>query len=325
MKDADRISFGGGGLDRRANLRARSAELQTDPAALVVLFWRGRPLVTGGAAPAPARLALRPANDPFIAEHAAEMVFLGDAGEGPLFAADVSRWLPDADVALDPGPGRAAEDQPLPDLPGWPKDCRFADLRMLFNGFSRLDAECAATAKGILEWHRTHRFCAYCGNPSVSAEGGWRRDCPSCGRPHFPRTDPVVIMLVTHGNKLLIGRSPGWPDRFYSLLAGFMEPGETVAAAVRREVAEEVDVRVGAVRILASQPWPFPSSLMIGAIGAAQTTEITPDPVEIEDALWISREDLLEVFAGRHPDIAVPRQGAIAQFLMKMWLADRLD
>jgi NAD+ diphosphatase len=132
-------------------------------------------------------------------------------------------------------------------------------------------------------------------------------------------------MLITHGNDLLLGRSPGWPEGMYSLLAGFIEPGETMEAAVRREVAEETAVRVGHVDYLASQPWPYPSSLMFGCRGEALSREITIDPAELEDALWISREELAEALAGRHPTLLPARKGAIAQFLMENWLADRLD
>jgi NAD+ diphosphatase len=132
-------------------------------------------------------------------------------------------------------------------------------------------------------------------------------------------------MLVTFGNQTLIGRSPGWPEGMYSCLAGFIEPGETVEAAVRREVFEESGVRLGPVEYLASQPWPFPASLMIGCRAQALDTAITLDPAELEDALWISREDLLSVFAGENPAIRPPRKGSIAQFLLSNWLADRLD
>jgi NAD+ diphosphatase len=154
---------------------------------------------------------------------------------------------------------------------------------------------------------------------------GWQRICPSCGAHHFPRTDPVVIMLVTRGNSVLVGRSPGWPPGMYSLLAGFVEPGETLEAAVRREVFEEAGVRIGAVRYLSSQPWPFPASLMVGCRGEALPGEITIDPAEIEDALWLTREQMVTVMAGAHPRIRAPRRGAIAHFLVEAWLADRLD
>ena len=154
---------------------------------------------------------------------------------------------------------------------------------------------------------------------------GWQRSCPDCGGQHFPRTDPVVIMLITRGNSVLMGRSPGWPEGMYSLLAGFVEPGETIEAAVRREVFEEAGIAVGQVTYLASQPWAFPSSLMFGCWGHALSHEITIDPTEIEDAIWVSRDDMLEAFAGQHPILMPARKGAIAQFLLRNWLADTLE
>lgn len=154
---------------------------------------------------------------------------------------------------------------------------------------------------------------------------GWQRNCPACRTSHFPRTDPVVIMLVTRGNSALIGRSPGWPEGMYSCLAGFVEPGETIEAAVRREVWEEAGIRVGEVRYLASQPWPFPTSLMFGCHGAALDDRITVDPTELEEALWITREELAAAFRGEHPKVKPARKGAIARYLLENWLADRLD
>jgi NADH pyrophosphatase NudC (nudix superfamily) len=139
-----------------------------------------------------------------------------------------------------------------------------------------------------------------------------------------PVTSIRRALLVTRGNRVLLGRSPGWPDGVYSLLAGFMEPGETIEAAVRREVVEEAGVAVGAVRYLASQPWPFPASLMIGCTAEALDDTITHDPGEIEAAIWLTREELADVFAGLHPTVRPPRRGAIAEALMRGWLADRL-
>ena len=181
-----------------------------------------------------------------------------------------------------------------------PEHMRFGDLRALMAELSPADAGDAAAAKGILSWHETHGFCARCGAASEVADAGWKRVCPACGGQHFPRTDPVVIMLITYGNAFLMGRSPGWPEGMYSLLAGFIEPGETMEAAVRREVAEETAVQVGRVGYLASQPWPYPSSLMFGCWGEALNRDITLDPAELEDAMWISREELAaraEMFA----------------------------
>ena len=132
-------------------------------------------------------------------------------------------------------------------------------------------------------------------------------------------------MLILRGNSVLVGRSPGWPDRMYSLLAGFVEPGETLEAAVRREVSEEAGIRVGEVGYLASQPWPFPASLMFGCIGYAESEDIQVDPVELEDAIWMTREEVIEALAGRHSKVAAARKGAIAHFLLSNWVADTLD
>jgi NAD+ diphosphatase len=159
---------------------------------------------------------------------------------------------------------------------------------------------------------------------SLADEAGWRRKCVTCGTQHFPRTDPVVIMLVTRANEVLLGRQAMWPPGMYSLLAGFMEPGETIEAAVRRETFEETGITVGRVEYLASQPWPFPSSLMIGCRGEALTSDIHLDQVELEDAIWVRRERLLAALAGRDPVLRPARQGAIARFLLERWLADRL-
>ncbi len=318
------LGFAGGGLDRHAERRRDATALAGRPDARALAMWQGRPLVTGG--PEAPALAWQPMSAPLPGAGTGTRVYLGDTGEGPLFAVDVSDWIPEGGVAPDLGPGRAGDDQPAPaELRGATADARFADLRALVSRLCPRDGEIAATAKGILEWHRTHGFCAACGTASAADDCGWQRRCPACGRAHFPRTDPVVIMLVTRGNQLLLGRSPGWPEGFYSLLAGFIEPGETVAAAVRREVAEETGVETGPVRLLNSQPWPFPASLMIGCLAEATSHEIRLDPEELDDALWVSREALLAIFAGTHPTISTPRRGAIAAHLMHLWLADRLD
>ena len=178
---------------------------------------------------------------------------------------------------------------------------------------------------GLVDWHARHKFCANCGSPTKLTKGGWQRNCDNCGAEHFPRTDPVTIMLVEHEDKLLLGRQPRFPPKIYSALAGFVEPGETIEEAVAREVYEEAGVRVSNVRYLASQPWPFPSSLMFGCAGEALDTEIKIDPAEIEDARWFSRTEMMQAFAGEHPMLKPARKGAIAHFLLQNWLADTLD
>ena len=208
--------------------------------------------------------------------------------------------------------------------PSLPDTQKFIDLRSVMADLSHDDAGDAATAKGIFAWHLNHTFCSNCGAPTVVSQGGWQRLCPACAHMHFPRTDPVVIMLVTHGNDVLLGRSPHWPEGMYSLLAGYMEPGEGIEEAVRREVFEETGVRIGKVGYLSSQPWPFPTSLMIGCVAEALNKDLTLDPVEIEDAKWVNREGVANSFAGNDPALLPSRKGSIAQFLLERWLADRI-
>ena len=310
------VLFGPSGLDRAAHRRGDPvllAAMRADPRARTLAFRRGRPLFAGLDA---ARLGVRQAGlDP-----AAEQMFLGLCDGAPLFCTRVADWSDQPDAVQDQ-PGIAdSREWAHPDLGD---GLAFAELRARFGSLSPADAEVLATAKALWAWHDSHGFCAVCGQPSQMAMAGWQRDCAACGARHFPRTDPVVIMLVTRGNDLLLGRSPGWPEGMFSLLAGFMEPGETIEAAVRREVREECGIEVGRVGYLASQPWPFPASLMIGCTAQSLTSEIIRDPAEIAEALWLSREDLAQVFEGAHPRIRPPRKEAIAGLLMKCWLADR--
>ena len=326
MKHAETVTFGGSGLDRAAELRGNRDVLRFVRSAgntVSILLWRGKVLVCGENR---SQLVRLPMSHPMISNGpegiTKEPVLLGREDGAAIFASDISSWEPeDLDTAamgqfLDPS------EQHHPDFPD---DHVFVELRRLMTWFTPRDAELAATAKAIIGWHRTHKFCAKCGVPSEIDQAGWQRTCPACGAHHFPRTDPVVIMLITRGSSVLMGRSPGWPPGMFSLLAGFIEPGETLEAAVRREVWEEAGIRVGAVSYLASQPWPFPASLMFGCAGEALDTEIRIDPEEIEEARWVSRNDMLKIFVGEHPEIKPARKGAIAHFLLENWLADTLD
>ncbi|MGD9919285.1 MAG: NAD(+) diphosphatase [Paenirhodobacter sp.] len=322
------LAFAGSGLERAAALRGRPEVLArhlADPATRILPLWRGRPLFapeTAAVDPAigGGLVALAP-GAPLLEAATQPPIFLGLSAGVPVFAADVSAWVPQG-VLPDPAAFFDASEQIHPDLP---PGAVFAELR---GQMARLDpraAELAASARALLNWHQSHRFCSACGAPSEPTQAGWQRGCPSCGAQHFPRTDPVVIMRVTRGNSVLLGRSPGWPEGMYSCLAGFMEPGEPMEGAVRREVFEETAVRVGAVRYLASQPWPFPASLMLGCAAEALSTQIRLDPVELEDAVWISRERLADVFAGADRVIRAPRPGAIAGWMLREWLADRRE
>jgi NAD+ diphosphatase len=321
MRIAEQVTFGGSALDRADALRTDPTALaaaQADPRARAVALWRGKPLLAGARRD---RLARLPLDHPALAEAATDLLLGCEAGAA-VFAADLSAWMPPEGVPETLGAFADPSEQRHPALPA---DHAFAELRTHMVALAPRDAELAATARGLLGWHRSHGFCARCGAPSAAERAGWMRRCTACGAAHFPRTDPVAIMLVTRGDHALLGRSPGFPEGMYSLLAGFIEPGETVEAAVRREVAEESGVRVGRVGYMASQPWPFPASLMIGCHAEAVSAEIRVDPTELEDAIWITRRELQEVFAHAHPRLSAPRPGAIAEFLLRAWLADRLD
>ena len=280
------IGFAGSPIDRADALRR-------DPARLAALIAGGEALLLelDGLAPV-ATEALRwlPLKSPD-----AELVFLGLLDGRARFAA-----VPVAGDA-DPLLARQALWQAIEQLPA-------ADLA-LYGG-----------ARSLLDWHARHRFCANCGGPTASAKGGWQRDCGACGASHFPRTDPVAIMLVEHGGKLLLGRQPRFPPGRYSALAGFVEPGETLEEAVTREVQEEAGVTVGNVRYLFSQPWPFPSQLMLACIAQAETDRLTLDAEELEDARWYTREEVaLAMQAGEGP-FDPPPSRAVAHTMLRWWL-----
>jgi NAD+ diphosphatase len=175
-------------------------------------------------------------------------------------------------------------------------------------------------AKAILHWHARHGHCANCGQPTRVAAAGWRRECDACKAQHFPRTDPVVIMLAVDGERCLLGRQARFPKGMVSCLAGFVEPGETIEEAVRREIHEEAGVDCGEVAYVASQPWPFPSSLMIGCLARATSRAITLDRVELEDARWFDRAEVMAMFERRHPEgLWAPNPMAIAHHILRHW------
>ena len=178
-----------------------------------------------------------------------------------------------------------------------------------------------AEAKALLHWHIRHRFCSNCGLPTRVVDAGWRRDCASCGGQHFPRTDPVVIMLAVRGERCLLGRSPRFASTMWSCLAGFVEPGEAIEDAVHRETLEEAGIVCGRVTYFASQPWPFPSSLMIGCHAEALSEEIVIDRNELEDARWFARAEVAEMLTRRHPDgLSAPPPVAIAHHILRAWV-----
>ena len=199
------------------------------------------------------------------------------------------------------------------------------EARAAFPLMSILDAADAplfAAALSLGRWHSRHSHCANCGEMSGIVRGGWSRRCPACNAEHYPRVDPVVIMLAEHDGRLLLGRQPHFPPRRYSALAGFVEVGETVEAAVAREIFEEAGIRVDDVSYVASQPWPFPSSLMIGCRARAASDILTIDKSELDDARWFSRDEVVAALEGREEAAFLPPPTtAIARTLLERWLA----
>ncbi len=204
-------------------------------------------------------------------------------------------------------------------LTGEPAVGRSFEMIAALHALEAGEAATYAAARSVLDWHARHGFCAKCGAATEPFRAGWGRHCPSCGTEHFPRVDPVVIMIAEHGGRALLGRQPAFPPGRYSALAGFLEPGESIEEAVARELFEEAGVRVANVRYIASQPWPFPSSLMIACVAEALDDRLTIDTTELEDAIWVSRDEVRAALAGDGSRFAVPPAYAIAHTLLEAW------
>jgi NAD+ diphosphatase len=284
--------------ERRGDAEWISARL-ADASSEAIALWNGRPLVTSR--DGSVRLVrLEPKLAQLLVGTEQDLAFLGHADDCAIFAADLDG---EADPTKGPLTGRG----------------RFDDLRKVTPLLSGADAALAATARALFEWSRRHRFCANCGQPSRVVQAGWRRDCPACRAQHFPRTDPVVIMLPVIGERCLVGRQAAWDPGRFSALAGYMEPGESIEEACAREVAEECGLTVTAVRYHSSQPWPYPSSLMIGLIAEVAEGEATPDQTELEEVRWLTRQEARELIEGRLAQLSAPWPQAIAYHLIRDW------
>lgn len=286
-------------LDRAALRRAEAAALRAHPGARAYAF--GGELVALKAvpgAPGDPLLSLEEA-EPWCG---AEALFLGLEGGAPRFA-----------LAFDPGRREEIEAQGL----------RVTDLRSI-----AIKGEVAsdhlgplATGKALFGWHARHRFCSNCGAATRVVDAGWRRDCPACGAQHFPRTDPVAIMLVARGDECLLGRQSHFAPGMWSCLAGFVEPGETIEDAVRRETQEEAGITVGRVAYQSCQPWPYPMQLMVGCHAQATSQAITMDANELEAVRWFSLEETAAMLARTHPDgLFTPAPAAIAYHLIRAFV-----
>ncbi len=310
------VGFSGNPLDRLSELRddaGKLAELALRADARSLVFVADTPVLkqTPGGFDAFFTLAEAEALGDRL-----ERVLLGRTDQATVFA-----------TSLKPETARRSEPNGSLAIPGR-EDLALIDLRSLAvkAALERPVIAMMAQAKSVLFWHDRHRFCSRCGAPSKMASAGWKRECAACDTPHFPRTDPVVIMLATRGERCLLGRQARFAPGMYSALAGFLEPGETIEAAVRREVMEEAGVRVGRVTYLASQPWPFPATLMIGCLAEALSDDIVVDYAELEDARWFTRAEVQEMLGGAHENgLGAPQPIAIARSLMRAWAFAQVD
>ena len=245
-------------------------------------------------------------------------IFLGEFENKNVFLWDMSD---SRDVLGNTGQIGSFNDADRNYHPDLPKGTYFCDLRNLLPVLNSKYANLCATAKGMYEWHKRVKFCQSCGGKLSSEKAGWEKTCIKCNFKQFPRIDPVVIMLIKRGNDILLGRSHGWPEKMYSCLAGFIEPGETIEAAAEREAMEESGIKLKNVRYITSQPWPFPASLMMGCTGEAQNRSLKIDKDELEDAIWVSKEQVFRALNGLDKSIFMARRGAIARYLIEKWVA----
>jgi NAD+ diphosphatase len=276
------IPFTNNPLDRAAERRNDAAWLRArleDSSTIVIAMRDGKPLVREGAL---ARLS--------VDDSMEGLVFLGVRGDTAMFAIE-----------------------PAGEVEG-----TFEDFRSVALTLPEDEAAIAACARSLFEWHRRHRFCSVCGQPSQVAAAGWQRVC-SCGAEHFPRVDPVVIMLPLFGERCLLGRNFSWPKGRMSALAGFVEPGETIEEACVREVQEEAGLVATRVTYFASQPWPFPSSLMIGLFAEVASENAVADGKELEEVRWLTREEARAVLDGTHAEVLAPSTLGISRHLLETW------
>lgn len=268
------------------------------PDSRVLLTWRSKNLLRDERSIEPVHVPITDMGE--AVAHASSVTFLGQLAEKPLFGIDLA-------PADDGVPARYA------------RYGRFVDLREIGSLLERDAAALLAYARAMAYWHHRHQFCGTCGSATISAEGGHQRCCtnPDCAHKHFPRMDPAVIVLVTRQDRCLLARQAGWPERLYSVVAGFVEPGESIEAAVLRELFAETGVHVGEITYQSSQPWPFPSSLMLGFRAAGLSETITRHDGELEDARWFTRRQIAQaVGAGA---LRVPTTASIAYRLIEDW------
>ena len=305
--------FAGNPLDRASERRgdlAWIAEKLEDPQSLAIAVWNGKVLIEDSPPPEEPVEGV-PAATVQIAYLRADMAQeLAGGQERLLFLGlwkDIAVFAVDLEGGLDPAEG------PLQGMG------RFEELRGVAAVMPPPDAGILATAKSMFEWRRKHRWCSACGQASEVADGGWKRVCPACKGEHFPRTDPVTIMLALHDGKCLLGRQAAWPPGMFSALAGFIEPGETIEEGCARELKEEAGLTATGVRYHSSQPWPYPSSLMMGLLADVDSGEARPDQTELEEVRWFTKAEASALIRGELEGVFIPPPLAIAHQLIKAW------
>lgn len=298
-------TFTGNPLDRAGDRRNDPEwllEQAANPEALALVMWQGKPLVEDHADGPRLQWLSLPHARAVVPDRE---VFLGLWKAAPVFAIEV-------EGAVDPTAG------PLQGLGGFPE---MREAAMVLSG---PDAAMAGLAKSLFDWRARHGFCAACGQASETASGGWKRICPACKTEHFPRVDPVTIMLAIYKGGpepvCLLGRQAAWPAGRMSALAGFLEPGESIEEGCAREIEEEAGLTVTSVRYHSSQPWPFPSQMMIGLFAEVDSDDARPDQTELEAVAWLTRAEAAAVLAGTHAEIKAPPGIAIARTLLQAWV-----
>ena len=294
-------AFAGSPLDRASDRRSDAdwlAAKLAEPGARALAFWNGAPLLKEGEQPALVWISGGLAKSLAVGEE--RLVFLGLDGDDAVFAVDLEG---EADPAAGPLLGLG----------------HFGDMRAAAQALPIPDTGLLSAARSLFEWRKRHRYCSVCGHASRSIDGGWKRVCTKCKAEHFPRVDPCVIMLPTFGERCLVGRQAAWVVNRFSALAGFVEPGESIEEACAREVKEEAGLTVTALRYHSSQPWPYPSNLMIGLIAEVSDDNAVPDQSELEAVKWLTRSEARDLVDGRLEGVSAPPPFAIAHSLIRDW------
>lgn len=321
MKPNNKFLFFETNFDRSTKIRSNASELGrliNDPKTKHILLWKGKVLFNLSSdipqlAPVNCNNKIWNNVNTLDIEHGS---FIGFQDKQAIFYHIIPDWN---DKESDKIKVASFSDESRHYHPELPDYLAFCEVRSLMASITETDAKIIASVKGIYEWNKAQQYCNNCGAKTIQILSGWEKKCSSCNTKHFPRTDPAVIMMIHHNNKALLGRSPIWPKGMFSCLAGFMEPGESIEAAVARETYEEAGVLVTNIKYVTSQPWPFPSSLMIGCMAEAKSLNISIDTDELEDARWFSKEEIRQAISTRGQWWPA-REGSIARFLINQWI-----